>query len=122
MKKKILTLTLLAFTALAMQAQNFEVGVKGSYKSTWLFNKNISDKGATQDYAAGWGYNYGLGFNYYFNDRFGVGADVLLNTHTGHYTGTDDSTHSYTSWATIQSLDIPVMFKMRSDNGGYIEA
>ena len=120
-RKKILTLAFLAFTVLGMQAQNFEVGVKGSYKSTWLFNNNISDQGDVQDYAAGWGYNYGLGFNYYFNDRLGMGIDVLMNHHTGHYAGTDTATHSFTSWATINSMDIPVMFKMRSDNGGYLE-
>ena len=60
MKKIILSALLL--TSLNLHSQiSIEGGVKGSYNTTWLFNKNISDQGTEQDNSSGWGSNYGLG-------------------------------------------------------------
>ena len=108
--------------AMTASAQNLEVTAMGSYKSTWLFNKNISDLGNIMDYSAGWGYSYGLGITWYFNKSIGVEVDGLYNLHTGAYTGTDSSNQlTYTSSVKLHSLDIPVLFKLRSKNGAFIE-
>jgi hypothetical protein len=101
--------------------QNLEIGLKGSYKSTWLFNKNVSDRGDIADYAAGWGYNYGLGATFYFNSKLGFGVDGLLNLHSGNYAGTMDSNRTYTSDVKINSLEIPVLFKLRNATGAFFE-
>lgn len=93
---------------------------KGGFKSTWLLNKNVSDDGNEQDYAAGWGSHYGLGASMYFNKTLGVGIDLLMNNHTGAYSGEFDST-DYTSNVKLKSFDIPVMLKIKSAQGGFLE-
>src|SRR4051812_11364716 len=93
--KKVTILSILSLTSAALFAQDatssgknnsFELQAKGSYNSTWLFNKNISDADASQNYANAWGYNYGLGFNAYFGN-IGVGVDALMGNHVGGYSG-----------------------------------
>lgn len=93
---------------------------KGGFKSTWLLNKNVSDDGSEQDYAAGWGNHYGLGASMYFNKSIGIGVDLLMNTHTGAYSGEFDST-DYTSHTRLKSFDIPLMLKLKSEQGGFLE-
>jgi hypothetical protein len=120
MKKALFILPLLAILT-SMNAQRIDLSLKGTYGSTWLFNKNVSDKGDVQDYAAGWGYSYGAGFGYFFSDRFGFEIEYLLNTHNGNYTGVIDSNTYYDSKVTIKSSNIPVLFKLETENGGYLE-
>lgn len=121
MKKKIYILILLSFAAMGTQAQKLELSALGSYQSTWIFNQNISDKGDIQDYAAGWGYNYGLGVGFYFNNKIGMEVDGLFDLHSGNYTGTDDSNRTYTSNVKLHMTNIPLLFKLRSSNGAYFE-
>ena len=75
MKKIILPSLLLVSLNLSAQL-SIEGGVKGGYNSTWLFNKNISNQGTEQDYAAGWGANYGVGASVYYGS-IGLGADFF---------------------------------------------
>ena len=121
MKKTIPLFLISALFSTLMTAQQLEISARGSYKSTWLFNKNISDLGAKQDYAAGWGYNYGLGVTIYFNEKIGIGVDALLNDHSGNYTGELDSNRTYTSNVKLNSLDIPLLFKLKSSTGAFLE-
>jgi hypothetical protein len=119
--KKINLLLISAMAAAgSLFAQNLEIGATGAYKSTWLFNQNISDKGDEQDYAAGWGYNYGLGATFYFTPKIGLGVEGLLNLHSGNYTGKFDST-TYNSDVKMNSIEIPLLFKLRSATGAYLE-
>ena len=117
MKKIILSAMLLASSTLNSQIA-IEGGIKGSYNSTWLFNKNISDQGAEQDYAMAWGSNYGLGASVYFG-AIGLGVDFLRGTHTGGYAG--DFLGKYSSNVKLNVTQIPLMLKLKSENGAYIE-
>lgn len=118
----------LSFAALAQdqpagKENTFEIQAKGLGNSTWLFNSNISDLGDEQDYANGIGINYGLGFNAYFG-KLGIGIEGLMGNHIGSYAGTlefKDSTGAvvnkidYTSSVNLKTIQIPLMFKLKSD-------
>lgn len=124
--KKAALLTIISLSSAALFAQSksdkgntFEVQVKGSGNSTWLFNKNISDADDTQDYDKAWGFNYGAAFNAYFGS-VGVGIEVLTGNHRGGYAGTIGST-SYKSNVNLKQIMIPLLFKLRSANGAYFE-
>ncbi len=119
--KKLLVLLLAVTSFTAGFSQTIYLDGKAHVGSTWLFNKNISDDGAKQDYAAGWGFNYGVGATVFFNKRVGLGLDLLLSKHTGAYTGDMDSLGTYDSWATLNSFNIPILFKLKNDAGGWIE-
>lgn len=96
---------------------------KGSANSTFLFNKNISDAGDEQDYAAGWGFNYGLGFTMYFG-KVGFGVEGLMGNHRAAYAGTIETasgTTDYSSNVNLKITQIPVFFKLKSETGGYLE-
>lgn len=120
MKKIILSALLL--TSLNMNAQiSIDGGVKGSYNSTWLFNKNISDQGAEQDYAKAWGSNYGLGASVYFG-TVGIGFDFLRGTHTGGYAGDYPVAGTYQSDVKLNMTQIPILLKFKSKvTGPYVE-
>jgi hypothetical protein len=137
--KKITILSILFFGSASLFAQekgvgsashnSFELQAKGSYNSTWLLNKNISDADASQNYANAWGYNYGLGFNAYFGN-IGVGIEGLMGNHVGGYSGvieTKDSAgvllskENYRSKVTLNVIQIPLFFKLRSEFGAYLE-
>ena len=116
--KKII-LTALLFTAVNLTAQiSIDGGVKGSYNSTWLFNKNISDQGTSQDYALGWGYNFGGGATVYYGP-IGFGVEFLTGSHTGGYAG--DFLGKYTSNVKLNVTQIPLLLKLKSENGAYLE-
>lgn len=103
-------------------AQGLELSAKGSYRSTWLFNDTLSKQGASQDYDMGWGYNYGLGATFYFTKSIGVEVNGLLGKFNGNYQGVVDSIGNYTSQVSLNTLDIPLLFKLRTKSGsGYIE-
>jgi hypothetical protein len=107
----------------------FEIQAKGIGSSTWLFNKNISDQGDLQNYANGIGITYGLAFNAYFGS-IGVGVEGLMGNHQGGYSGTFEMKDGngqvvkkwdYTSNVNLKTIQIPLLFKLRSANGAYLE-
>jgi hypothetical protein len=132
MKQKLLiTGTLVLLSALSNaqdmpkpgKVNTFEIQAKGLANSTWLFNKNISDIGDSQNYANGLGFNYGLGFNAYFG-KVGVGIEGLMGNHIGGYAGTLEfkdssgaviSKTDYKSSVNIKTIQIPLLFKLKSD-------
>lgn len=128
MKQKIFfagAFTLLSVFSFAQDAKEnvFEIEAKGLGNSTWLFNKNISDRGDEQDYASAFGFNYGLAFNAYFG-KVGVGVEALMGNHKGGYAGTIEfkdsagtvtSKMDYTSSVNLQTIQIPVLFKLKSE-------
>jgi hypothetical protein len=117
-------LTVFTFAQDAPKKENtFEIQAKGLGNSTWLFNKNISDLGDEQNYANSIGISYGLGFNAYFG-KVGVGIEGLVGNHIGSFAGKleyKDSTGAvlkttdYKSSITLQTYQIPLMFKLKSD-------
>ncbi len=123
--KKIFALSVFAFAlALFSNAQSFEISAKGAFKSTWLFNKDISDQGDIQDYSNSWGNAYGVAGAWFFSPKMGVEVDVLLGTHTGGYHGSKTvgtQATTYDSKVALKSMDIPLLFKMHSEKGAYFE-
>lgn len=105
-----------------------EIHAKGAANSSFLFNNNISDAGNDQDYAAGWGFHYGLGVSMYFGN-VGFGVEGLMGNHRGAYAGSIESkdaagntvTTDYSSNVNLKITQIPVFFKLKSDIGGYLE-
>ena len=123
MKRILITVSVLFFCVAAV-AQKMEIKGLGSFKSSWLFNKSVSDKGDDQDYSAAWGWNYGVGYAFYINDHVGFELDLLMNTHKGGYSGMFDSAgtaKTYESHTTISTLDLPLLFKFRSETGAFFE-
>jgi len=103
-----------------------DVQAKGSANSTWLLNKNISDLGASQDYAMGWGSTYGIAANVYAG-IIGIGIELNYAIHNGAYEGiiTDPILNStvdtYNSNVNLKTLQIPLLLKFQSEGGSYIE-
>ena len=86
MKNLLSLFTIILLSSAAYSQFAIDVQAKGAANSTWLLNKNISDKGATQDYAAAWGSSYGVAGNIYFG-MTGLGVEFLYSTHNAAYTG-----------------------------------
>jgi hypothetical protein len=136
MKKLILSgiVSVFTFNSFAVspgddKEHTIEIHVKGGANSTWLFNKNVSNAGNEQDYAAGWGFNYGVGLNMYFGN-VGFGVEGLLANHRAAYAGALEikdaggvvtGTNNYSSNVNLKVTQIPVMFKWKSEIGGYLE-
>lgn len=137
MKKIILfgAATILATSSFAYtpgdgdRKNTLEIQGKGLANSTFLFNNNISDADDAQNYAAGWGFNYGLGVSMYFGN-IGFGVEGLFGNHRGAYqgtlvtkdaAGTVISTKDYASNVNLKVTQIPVFFKLKSEIGGYLE-
>lgn len=118
MKKFIFCASLFFIGANAQAQLSIDGGVKGSYNSTWLFNKNISDQGTSQDYDLGWGYNVGGGATVYYGP-IGFGVEFLTGSHTGGYAG--DFFGKYTSNVKLNVTQIPLLLKLKSENGAYLE-
>jgi len=119
MKRIFLLISGIAFSMGVNAQVTFEVQGKGGMASTWLFNKNISDQGAVQDYAMAWGSSYGVGINLYYKN-IGIGIEGLSSKHTGGYAGSLGD-FRYNSQVTLSGYQIPVLLKLKSDGGVYIE-
>ena len=120
MKRLFLIISGIAFSLTVNAQFTFEVHGKGGMASTWLFNKNISDQGAEQDYAMAWGSSYGAGINFYYKN-IGIAVEGLASKHTGGYTGDLGLLGKYSSQVTLKGYQIPVLLKVKSDGGVYLE-
>lgn len=119
--KKIFLLCLISVSTYSSYAQiSIELGAKGSYNSTWLFNTNISDQGAEQDNAMAWGQNYGIGAAAFIGP-IGVALEYYNGNHTGGYTGTVSVLGEYKSNVKLKTNHIPLLLKFKGESGGYIE-
>ena len=120
MKRIFFLISGIAFSMGVNAQVTFEVQGKGGMASTWLFNKNISDQGAEQDYAMAWGSSYGAGINLYYKN-IGIGIEGLASKHTGGYAGDLGLFGKYSSQVSLKGFQIPVLLKLKSDGGGYLE-
>jgi len=123
--KKLIILSLFVSVALVSSAQAFYLGASFTGKSTWLLNKAVFDRGASQDIRASFGNDYGIVGGISFNDgAAGIEVNFLFNTFSQKYDGTDDLfagiLDDYTSESVYHSLDIPILFKTGSE-GAYFE-
>jgi hypothetical protein len=75
MKKLIISLSILLSSGLAnAQTITADVTAKYAYSATSLFNKSISDLGASQDYDLAFSSNYGLAGTFNFG-KIGLGVE-----------------------------------------------
>ena len=103
---------------------SIDIQAKGSANSTWLINKNITDLGERQDYAAGWGSSYGIAGNIYAG-IIGVGIEIHYATHNAAYEGVISEFNTvldtYNSEVNLETIQIPLLLKFQSERGSYIE-
>ena len=120
MKKVLLSVGLFALTMTAKaQVLSFDAGLKGAYSATEMFNNNISDLGATQDYKMATGSNFGLALNSNFG-KIGLTVEFLSGKFNTGYQGTIGST-AYTSNVELSTFSIPILVKFGGQTGGYTE-
>jgi len=120
MKRIFLLISGIVFSMGVSAQLTFEVQGKGAMASTWLFNKNISNQGPEQDYAMAWGSSYGAGINLYYKN-IGIGVEGLASKHVGGYSGDIVLLGKYSSQVTLKGFQIPVLLKLKSEGGGYLE-
>jgi hypothetical protein len=124
MKKVLLSVGLFAMTMTAKaQVLSFDAGLKGAYSATEMFNNNISDLGATQDYKMATGSNYGLALNANLGN-IGLTVEFLPGNFNTGYQGTIGSGNfasTYTSNVELKTFSIPILVKFGGQTGGYAE-
>ena len=120
MKKVLLSVGLFAMTMTAKaQVLTFDAGLKGAFSATEMFNNNISDLGATQDYKMATGSNYGLALNANLG-KIGLTVEFLPGKFNTGYQGTLGNT-AYTSNVELSTFSIPILVKFGGQTGGYAE-
>ncbi|MBL7923310.1 MAG: PorT family protein [Bacteroidia bacterium] len=121
--KKILAIAVLVTGLTAAQAQEgFRIGAKGSFYSTWLFNKNVSDQNSSLDYASTFSPNFGIQAIYMLKETYGISAEVVYSMHNQKYDGflnNDDNVFNLET--KLSYLDIPILFRVSSPKGPYFE-
>lgn len=120
--KKLLLPILLFCGVQTLHAQlSIDAQVKYAYNSSALFNKNISDLGASQDYDFAFNSNYGAAVNVNYA-KIGIGAELLLGSLRGAYQGTIVSANSsYTSEVNLDLTQIPVYLRVGGAKGSFGE-
>jgi hypothetical protein len=120
MKKLVLSAGLLAMTMSAKaQVFTFDAGLKGAFSATEMFNNNISDLGAIQDYKMATGSNYGVALNANLKN-IGITVEFLGGQFNTGYQGTIGNT-AYTSNVELNTFSIPILLKLGEQTGGYTE-
>lgn len=121
--KKILAIALLvAGLSTAHAQEGIRLGLKGSFFSTWLFNKNVSDQNASLDYASSFSPTVGVQAIFMFKETYGMSAEIIYASHKQKYDGyfgSDDNVFNVET--TLSYLDIPVLFRVSSPKGPYFE-
>jgi hypothetical protein len=128
--KKFIAIALFLGSFTAVQAQEgVRLGVKGSFYSTWLFNKNVSDQNASLDYASSFGTSFGAQAVFMFAETYGMSAELNISSHNQKYDGyllNEDNTftnedNTFTNEIKLKYIDIPVLFRVASPKGPYFE-
>jgi hypothetical protein len=126
-------------------AFGFEIGIRGAVASDWFFNSNVQSEGNEQNYAPLVSYNYGLHAAFNFSDRFAIEINALIGTMTQGYSGTFATGslppgvgapgngnpgsgnwpyvngETYTSNNKLNVIELPLLARLGSGNGAYIE-
>lgn len=122
MKNLLLSLSLLTcMNAINAQMLTFDVSAKYAYSATAMFNKNISDLGASQDYDVAYSQNYGLAGTLNFG-KIGVGVEYLMGNFKAAYQGEQASIGgAYTSNIDLKITQIPVYLRLGGSKGSFGE-
>ena len=119
--KKIFLAVCLSLAVIAASAQDFRIGLKGTFNSTWLFNNNISDQGNIADYASTFGTSFGISSVLYFTENIGVAMDILYASNNQKLEGEIGPGLTYESVANVKYIDIPLLLRISSEGGPYVE-
>jgi hypothetical protein len=122
MKKLFFSLSLLTCTsAVKAQTLTFDVAAKYAYSATAMFNKNISDLGASQDYDVAFSSNYGLAGSVNFG-KIGVGVEYLVGNFKAGYQGDQVLIGgAYTSNIDLKITQIPIYLRLGESKGSFGE-
>jgi hypothetical protein len=122
MKKLFLSLSILTFVGTAKaQTLTFDVAAKYAYSATGMFNKNISDLGASQDYDVAFSSNYGLAGTLNFG-KIGVGIEFLMGNFKAGYQGDQGLIGgAYTSAIDMKTTQIPIYLRLGEEKGSFGE-
>ena len=122
--KKILLILVLFISVTTTYAQpGLRLGIKGSYYSTWLFNKNVSDRNASLDYASTFSTSFGAHVIFMLSETYGVGGEVNYSSHNQKYDGYTEgnANQTFTNEVNLSYIDIPLMFRVSSPKGPYFD-
>lgn len=122
MKKLFISLSLIScFTAVKAQTLTFDVSAKYAHSATGMFNKNISDLGASQDYDVAFSSNYGLAGTLNFG-KIGVGVEYLMGNFKAGYQGDQGLIGgTYTSAVDMKVTQIPIYLRLGEEKGSFGE-
>jgi hypothetical protein len=122
MKKLLLSLTFLTSIGFVKaQTITADLSVKYAYSATGLFNKSISDLGASQDYDLAFSSNYGMAGTFNFG-KIGVGIECLLGNFKAGYQGDQALLGgAYTSNVDLKTTQIPVYLRLGGTKGSFGE-
>ena len=122
MKKLFISLSIFAcFSSLKAQTITFDVSAKYAYSATGLFNKSISDLGASQDYDVAFSSNYGLAGTFNFG-KIGLGLEYLMGNFKAGYQGDQVLIGgAYTSNVELKTTQIPVYLRLGGSKGSFGE-
>lgn len=117
---KKLWIAFFMLVTVAVSAQDFRMGLKGTFYSTWLFNTNIADQLEAVDYAATFSPSFGATAALFFTDNLGVSLDILYAANNQKLEPADENLGNK-STTRIKYLDLPLMLKISSEGGAYVE-
>lgn len=122
MKKLFLSLSIfVCFSSLKAQTITYDLSAKYAYSATGLFNKSISDLGASQDYDVAFSSNYGLAGTVNFG-KVGVGIECLLGNFKAGYQGNQGLLGgAYTSEVNLKTTQIPIYLRLGGSKGSFGE-
>jgi hypothetical protein len=122
MKKLFISLSFLScFAILKAQTLTFDVSAKYAYSATALFNKSISDLGASQDYDVAFSSNYGLAGTLNFG-KIGLGVEYLMGNFKAGYQGDQVLIGgAYTSSVDLKTTQIPIYLRLGGSKGSFGE-
>jgi hypothetical protein len=122
--KKILAIAVIMITSLssAQAQEGIRLGAKGSFFSTWLFNKNVSDQNASLDYASSFSPTFGVQAIFMFKETYGINAEIIYASHKQKYDGySGNEDNTFTNEINLSYIDIPILFRVSSPKGPYFE-
>lgn len=122
MKKLLISLSILTCVGTAKaQIISADASLKYTYSTTGLFNKSISDLGASQDYAIAFSSNYGFAGTVNFG-KIGVGIECLLGNFKAGYQGDQVLLGgAYTSEVNLKTTQIPIYLRLGGSKGSFGE-
>jgi hypothetical protein len=107
--------------AVKAQTLTFDVSAKYAYSATALFNKSISDLGASQDYDVAFSSNYGLAGTLNFG-KIGLGVEYLMGNFKAGYQGDQGLIGgAYTSDVNLKTTQIPIYLRLGGSKGSFGE-